>query len=90
MDMDGRARERRAKEPRVEEARRTPDNEARYELYGQLEDKMLGEDGAVPVAPIYWYTYVQLERETIKDTLEVNLLSQTDFTKVVETDGSES
>ena len=74
----------------VEEARRTPDNEARYELYGQLEDKMLGEDGAVPVAPIYWYTYVQLERETIKDTLEVNLLSQTDFTKVVETDGSES
>ncbi len=74
----------------VEEARRTPDNEARYELYGQLEDKMLGEDGAVPVSPIYWYTYVQLERETIKDTLEVNLLSQTDFTKVVETDGSES
>ena len=74
----------------VEEARRTPDNEARYELYGQLEDKMLGEDGAVPVSPIYWYTYVQLERETIKDTLEVNLLSQTDYTKVVETDGSES
>ena len=51
---------------------------------------MLGEDGAVPVTPIYWYTYVQLERPTIEETLEVNLLSQTDFTKVVETDGSQS
>ncbi len=72
----------------VTKARQTPDNEERYEIYGQLEDKLLGEDGAVPMAPIYWYTYVQLERESIKDTLEVNLLSQTDYSKVVETDGS--
>ena len=33
----------------------------------------------MPISPIYWYTYVQLERESIKDTLEVNLLSQTDL-----------
>ena len=72
----------------VTKARQTPDNEERYEIYGQLEDKLLGEDGAVPMAPIYWYTYVQLERESIKETLEVNLLSQTDYSKVVETDGS--
>ncbi len=43
----------------------------------------------MPLAPIYWYTYVQLEKESIKDSLEVNLLSQTDYTKVVETDGSD-
>ena len=72
----------------VTEARQTPDNTERYDLYAQLEQKLLGEDGAVPVAPIYWYTYVQLENESIKDSLEVNLLSQTDYTKVVETDGS--
>ena len=74
----------------VDRARQTPDNTERYDLYAQLEQKLFGEDGAVPLAPIYWYTYVQLERESIKDTLEVNLLSQTDFTKVVETDGSEA
>ena len=73
----------------VTEARQTPDDTERYDLYAQLEQKLLGEDGAVPVAPIYWYTYVQLEKESIKDSLEVNLLSQTDYTKVVETDGSD-
>jgi len=72
----------------VSEARQTPDNDERYGIYAELEQKLLGEDGAVPFAPIYWYTYVQLEKESIKDTLEVNLLSQTDYTKVVETDGS--
>jgi len=72
----------------VSEARQTPDNDERYGIYAELEQKLFGEDGAVPVAPIYWYTYVQLEKESIKDSLEVNLLSQTDYTKVVETDGS--
>ena len=65
------------------EARRTADDNERYDLYGQLEDKLLGEGGAVPMAPIYWYTYVNLERPSIQDTFDVNLLSQTDLTKVV-------
>jgi oligopeptide transport system permease protein len=68
----------------VAKARRTQDNNARYAIYGQLEDKLLGKDGAVPFSPIYWYTYVQLERPTIKDSLNVNLLNQTDYSKVVE------
>jgi ABC-type oligopeptide transport system substrate-binding subunit len=72
----------------VAKARETPDNAARYKLYGQLEDKLLGENGAVPIAPIYWYTYVQLERPSIKDSLNVNLLNQTDYSKVVEVDPS--
>jgi oligopeptide transport system substrate-binding protein len=73
----------------VEEARQTADDADRYDLYADLEEKLLGENGAVPFAPIYWYTYVQLERTSIKSSLEVNLLSQTDYTKVVETDGSD-
>ena len=72
----------------VAKARQTPDNDARYKIYGELEDKLLGENGAVPIAPIYWYTYVQLERPSIKASLNVNLLSQTDYTKVVEVEPS--
>jgi hypothetical protein len=42
----------------------------------------------VPVAPIYWYTYTQLEKESIKSSFEINLLDQIDLTQVVE--GEES
>jgi oligopeptide transport system substrate-binding protein len=66
----------------VDQARNTPDNDARYEIYSKLEDKLLGENGAVPIIPIYWYTYVELERENIKDTYNLNLLDQVDLTKV--------
>ena len=66
----------------VDQARNQPDNDKRYEIYGKLEDKLLGENGAVPFIPIYWYTYVELERESIKDTYNLNLLDQVDLTKV--------
>ena len=66
----------------VEEARTTEDNDARYELYGQLEDIMFGPEGEVPVAPIYWYTYVEQENTNIKDTFNQNLLNQIDLTQV--------
>ena len=66
----------------VEQARNTPDNAKRYELYNQLEQKMFGEDGSVPLIPIYWYTYTQLEKESIKETYNLNLLDQVDLTKV--------
>ncbi|HEY7177993.1 MAG TPA: hypothetical protein VH305_02365, partial [Gaiella sp.] len=74
----------------VEQARKTPDNAKRYGLYGQLEDKLVGKDGAMPVVPIYWYTFVQLERTSIKDSLNVSPLGMTDYSKVVETDGSQA
>ena len=67
----------------LEQARQTADNDERYALYGQMEDLLLGADGAVPVTPLYWYTYVQLERPAIQDTFNVNLLAQTDLTEVV-------
>jgi oligopeptide transport system substrate-binding protein len=66
----------------VEKARRTEDNEARYEVYAQLEEKLAGQNGAMPVLPIYWYTSVALERTSIKDTANLNLLTQLDLTKV--------
>jgi len=66
----------------VAQARNTPDNAKRYELYGQLEQKLFGEDGPVPLIPIYWYTYTQLEKESIQETYNLNLLDQVDLTKV--------
>ena len=66
----------------VEEARTTADNEERYELYSQLEEILFGEEGEVPIAPIYFYTYVQLEKESVKETVDLNLLDQMDLTKV--------
>ena len=68
----------------VTEARATPDNDERYGMYAQLEEKLLGPDGAVPFAPIYWYTYTSLENESIRDTMSINLLDQIDLTKIVQ------
>jgi oligopeptide transport system substrate-binding protein len=67
----------------VEQARSTQDDQARYEIYAQLEQKLTGEDGALPMTPIYWYTYPNLEKLSIKDSFKVNLLNQIDLTKVV-------
>jgi oligopeptide transport system substrate-binding protein len=67
----------------VDEARATPDNEERYGLYAEMEQKLLGEDGAVPLSPIYFYTYIASESPKVKDTFNQNLLTQIDLTKVV-------
>jgi oligopeptide transport system substrate-binding protein len=74
----------------VEQARKTPDNAQRFGIYKQLEEKLVGKDGAMPIVPIYWYTFVQLERTSIKDSLNVSPLGLTDYSKVVETDGSQA
>ncbi|MBA2361319.1 MAG: peptide ABC transporter substrate-binding protein [Actinobacteria bacterium] len=70
----------------IEKARNTEDNDARYELYAQAEEILFGENGDMPVLPIYFYTYVHLEKESVKDTLNINLLDQIDLTKVVVTE----
>lgn len=69
----------------IEKARTTEDSDARYELYGQAEDILFGDSGEMPVLPIYFYTYVTLEKESVKDSFNLNLLDQVDLTKVVVT-----
>ena len=66
----------------VGKARATQNDQDRYEIYAQLEQKLFGPDGAVPFIPIYWYTYTALERESVNDSFELNLLDQVDLTKV--------
>jgi oligopeptide transport system substrate-binding protein len=60
----------------------TIDEAARFEAYGQLEDILVGEEGEMPFTPIYFYTYTHLEKESIKETFDINPLDQTDLTKV--------
>jgi oligopeptide transport system substrate-binding protein len=66
----------------VNQARQTTDDQERYEIYAELEQILFGENGDVPIMPIYWYTFNHLEDPSIKDTFEVNLLSQIDLTEV--------
>jgi ABC-type transport system substrate-binding protein len=72
----------------VAEARRTFDNQERYALYAQMEEILFGPDGDVPLLPIYWYTFVQLEDEAIKDTFGISQTGQIDLRDVVEGDGA--
>jgi oligopeptide transport system substrate-binding protein len=66
----------------VAKAKNTPDNTARYAIYKQLEEKLTGQDGALPFIPLWYITYPNLERTTVKDTFNINLLDQVDLTKV--------
>ena len=66
----------------VAKAQQTPDNAARYEIYKQLEAKLTGQDGVLPFIPLWYITYPNLERESVKDTFNINLLDQVDLTKV--------
>jgi oligopeptide transport system substrate-binding protein len=66
----------------VEEARATPDDAERIELYAQAEQIMFGEDGEMPIAPIYNYTLPNLEKQCIKDTFFIAPLNSMDLTAV--------
>jgi oligopeptide transport system substrate-binding protein len=67
----------------VAKAKSTTDDQARWDLYHQLEDMLFGQDGALPIIPIYWYTFPNLEKQSVKDTFNISPLDQIDFTKVV-------
>lgn len=67
----------------VEQAKDEEDDEARFALYAQMEDIMFGEDGEVPLTPIMWYTYPNLENDSVRDTFFISPLDQIDFTKIV-------
>jgi oligopeptide transport system substrate-binding protein len=66
----------------VAKAKQTSNNSDRYAIYKQLEEKLTGQDGALPFIPLWYITYPNLERESVKETFEINLLDQVDLTKV--------
>ena len=42
--------------------------EDRYDLYAEMEEILFGDNGDVPIMPIYWYTYTQLENPAASRT----------------------
>jgi oligopeptide transport system substrate-binding protein len=67
----------------VEEARNQPDEAERFQTYAELEQIMFGEDGELPLTPIYWYTLPNLENLSIKESFFIGPLNDMDLTKVV-------
>jgi oligopeptide transport system substrate-binding protein len=67
----------------IEEARGTADDGERYSLYNQAETIMFGEDGAMPLIPIYHYTHTTLENARVRDTANFDAQTRLDLTKVV-------
>ena len=66
----------------IARARREQDAIARDALYARAEDLLIGERGSLPVLPIYWRTYPNLESLTIKDSFRINPLGQIDLSAV--------
>ena len=64
----------------INEARNTPDNDARYELYRQAEEILFAEDGDFPIIPIYWYDVVYECDD--RAGMDPNILAQYDLTRV--------
>jgi oligopeptide transport system substrate-binding protein len=67
----------------LDKARSTTDASKRFKLYAQAEDVLTSPAGAMPIIPIYSYTYPNLENAKVRDTFNMNLLAQIDLSKVV-------
>ena len=65
----------------INKATRTPNTANRFKLYQQAEDILTGPNGALPVMPIYWYTFTALVKNHVKGFF-INPSSQTDYTKI--------
>jgi oligopeptide transport system substrate-binding protein len=70
----------------VEEARNQPEEAERFQTYAQLEQMLFGEDGELPLTPIYWYTLPNLENLSIKESFFIGPLNDLDLTQVVVTE----
>jgi oligopeptide transport system substrate-binding protein len=67
----------------VKKAITTADTQARYGIYRQLEEMLLGPAGAVPISPIYFYTYTALVNPNLQATFSINSMDSIDLSKVV-------
>lgn len=65
----------------VAKAARTPNDDARFQLYQQAETILTGKSGALPIMPIYWYVFHSLVKPYVQG-YNVDLLDRTDYTKV--------
>jgi oligopeptide transport system substrate-binding protein len=65
----------------IDQARETPDDAERHQIYAQAEAMLTGPEGALPIVPSHWATFPTLRKPGIEGW-KANLLDQFDFTKV--------
>jgi oligopeptide transport system substrate-binding protein len=65
----------------IAQARATPNDEERFEIYRQMEEMLFGPDGAHPIVPLYWYTLGSLNKTNVEGWVP-NILGQYDLTRV--------
>jgi len=65
----------------VKKAEGTPNNAARHKIYQQAENILTGPSGALPIMPIYWYTFTALVKDYVKGFF-INPSDNWDYTKV--------
>ena len=69
----------------IARAKRTFNDEDRFQLYAEAERMLTGPAGAFPVIPIHWPAFITL-RKTNVEGWEPNLLDVYDLTKVTITE----
>ena len=62
----------------IAKANNTPNADARYLIYQQAESLISGPKGDMPLMPIYWYTYTNLQHQNVKGFV-INPMDQTDY-----------
>jgi oligopeptide transport system substrate-binding protein len=65
----------------VKKAERTPNDAARHKIYQRAENMLTGPSGALPIMPIYWYTFTALVKDYVKGFF-IDPTSATDYTKI--------
>lgn len=65
----------------VAKSAKTPNNAARHKIYQQAENILTGPSGALPIMPIYWYTFTALVKDYVKG-FSINPSDNWDYTRV--------
>jgi ABC-type oligopeptide transport system substrate-binding subunit len=65
----------------LQKATASSNDGARYELYRKAEQILTGRNGAMPIAPIYWYTYANLQQPWVHG-YAINPMDEVDLSKV--------
>jgi oligopeptide transport system substrate-binding protein len=65
----------------LKQATAEPNQQKRYELYQKAEAMLTGKNGDMPIAPIYWYTFVYQVAQNVHGW-NTNPMDSIDLTKV--------
>jgi oligopeptide transport system substrate-binding protein len=65
----------------LQKAQAASDQSTRYQDYQKAEQILTGKNGDMPVAPIYWYTYADLQKSNVHG-YTINPMDEIDLAKV--------